>query len=38
MISLYESNPPERKLYRLLRRIGVELQGNSLYCRSWHES
>jgi glycosyltransferase involved in cell wall biosynthesis len=32
-ISLFESNPPEARPRRLLRRIGVLTSGNSLYCR-----
>jgi hypothetical protein len=32
-ISLFEASPPEPGLRRLMRRAGVPLPGNSLYCR-----
>lgn len=37
-ISLFENNPPENKLRRGLRRAGVRLRGNSLYCRMCYTS
>ena len=37
-VSLYESNPPERKYRRFFRRAGLRLSGNSLYCRTWFTS
>jgi glycosyltransferase involved in cell wall biosynthesis len=35
-LSLFEENPPEGKLRHLLRRLGVSIPGNSLYCRLWY--
>jgi glycosyltransferase involved in cell wall biosynthesis len=35
-ISFYESNPREGTVRRLLRRGGMRLGGNKLYCRTWY--
>lgn len=35
-LSLYEANPPEKRLWRLLRRAGFKLRGNSPHCRLWY--
>lgn len=35
-LSFYEANPTENRLRRALRRAGVPLRGNSLYCRMYY--
>lgn len=35
-VSLYECNPFEGRLRRLLRRAGIGFRGNVLYHRTWH--
>jgi glycosyltransferase involved in cell wall biosynthesis len=37
-VSLFESSPPEARLKRTLRRAGLPLSGNTLYCRLWYGS
>jgi glycosyltransferase involved in cell wall biosynthesis len=35
-ISIYETNREEARAWRALRRTGVPVTGNQLYCRTWH--
>jgi glycosyltransferase involved in cell wall biosynthesis len=37
-VSIYESNRPESRIRRAIRRAGLLLAGNTLYCRLWYLS
>jgi hypothetical protein len=36
-VSLYELEPAQRKILRLLRCMGFSFKGRTLYCKSWYQ-